>query len=78
MFQKLSILINRRDKLVPCVYSQEYRLNANPVFLNEPSSKSETAGISEVDHGLGEGIGETIYMSLFHGVPAQKETERKN
>ncbi len=57
------------------VYSQEYPLNFHPFCLNEPSSKAETACISEVDHGLGEGEGETIQMGLFLGVPVQRVRE---
>lgn len=61
--------MNRQDKVMLSLYSQEYPLDIHPSFLNEPSSKAETAGISKVDDGLGEGEGKTIYMGLFLGVP---------
>lgn len=60
------------------VYSQEYSFNIHPSFLNQPSSKAETSCVSEVDHGLGEGEGKTINVSLFPGVPAMKVRERLN
>ena len=44
--------------------------------MNEPSSETETGCISEVDHGLREGVGEAIHMGLLLGVPAQRVGER--
>ena len=57
------------------VYSQEYSLNIHPSCLNEPSTKAETACISEVDHGLGEGEGNTMDMGVFLGVPKRKREQ---
>lgn len=71
-FWLVNVLIKGQDN----IYSQEYPFSIHPFHLNEPSSKSETGCISKVDHGLGEGEGNTVHMGLFLGVPVQRADER--
>lgn len=55
------------------LYSQEDSLNVHPPRHNEPSSEPEAACVSKVDHGLGEGEGETVHMGVLLRVPARSE-----
>ena len=68
--------MKRQGVVMPCIYSQEYSLNIHPSCHNEPSSKTETACISEKQHGLAEGEGKTEHMGAFLGVPVQRVRER--
>lgn len=67
--QKPSVI---SQKVTLSVYSQEHSFNIHPALLDEPSSKSVTGCIGEVDHGLGEGVGEAISMGLLLGVPVPR------
>lgn len=70
----MHVLIKRQGN----IYSQEYGLNVHPSCLNKPSSKSETGGVSKVDHGLGEGEGDAVHMGLFQRVPEQRMREKRS
>lgn len=47
------------------VHSQEDPFDTHPSSYNEPSTKTETGRISEIDHRLGKGEGEAIDVCHF-------------
>lgn len=53
--KKNSCYFQNKKQVPLAVHSQEYSLNIHPSYFNKPSSEAETACISKVDHGLGEG-----------------------